>query len=468
MAENPGGSMITRRAFLRTMLAVGGTTLLAACGTTGTSTDATTAPGATAAPGGASATAPAAGGDGGKLLVWGVVSFTPEGDAELGKQMTDWGAANNVAVEYVALPGSDYITKLAAAVETGALPDIAIMQGTDSIYYSAQGHLADISDVFDSIKGLGGGMYDSLLPLVQADGKTYGIPMQADVGALYARLDLCEQATGKREAPKTIDEMDAIMRAVNDPPKLFGYGMPLGRTADADGSLTWIMINDGGTFVDEQGNPTINNPGTISALTRLQSWWNDKLIPPDAPAWDDSSNNKAYQSRQAAFVTNPASIFAYLEQNDPELLAETVQAAMPAGKVGAFPGVGTWAWSLFNASQNAAAAKEMLIAIMQPELIEVMYEKVGGRWFPVYRDLAKEQFWVERPYFAEFPSILESARPAWYPATASPKLLTQLSAVSQKRIYAEMSQDVVVNGKSPEEAAAAAQTKMEQTFAEVA
>ena len=108
----------------------------------------------------------------------------------------------------------------------------------------------------------------------------------------------------------------------------------------------------------------------------------------------------------------------------------------------------------------------MITAIMQPDKVEAVYEKVGGRWYPVYKDLATAKFWKDRPYFDDFPKAIETARAAWYPATASPDLITQLSAAGQKRIYAEMVQDVVVNNKSPEEAAKAAQTKMEQAFQE--
>jgi multiple sugar transport system substrate-binding protein len=463
MAENPTTRMISRRAFLHGMLAAGGAALLAACGgaaapTTENTTSSTAAP-----------AAPAAGtSSGGKLLAWGVVSFTKAGDALMGEQMQEWGKQNNMEVEYVPLPGSDYDSKLAAAVESGALPDVVMMLGTNAIFYAAQNRLVDLSDVFNDVKGLAGGMYDALFPLVQADGKTYAIPMQSDLSALYARLDLCEQATGKREAPTTIDEMDAIMRKVNDPPKLFGYGLTLGRTPDADGSVTQLLIQDGGTLVDKDGNPTLANDGTLSALTRIQAWWKDQLIPPDSPAWDDSSNNKSYQSKQACFVTNPASIFAYLEQNDKDLLNDTTQAPWPAGKGGSFPGAGTWSWSVFSASKNIDASKAMIKALLQPDKIEAVYEKVGGRWFPVYKDLAGAQFWKDRPYFNDFPKILASARPSWYPAAATPKLLTQLSAASQKHIYADMAQDIVVNNKSPEEAMKAAQTRMEQAFAEAA
>jgi len=43
------------------------------------------------------------------------------------------------------------------------------------------------------------------------------------------------------------------------------------------------------------------------------------IIAPGSISWDNSGNNKAYQSRQAAFVMNPSSIYAYLDGNDEDL-----------------------------------------------------------------------------------------------------------------------------------------------------
>src|SRR5215218_8459610 len=126
MTKDTRTPSISRRTFLHAMLAAGGAALLGACGSAATPAPAentgAAAPTAGASAGAAATAAPAAGGTGDKLLVWGVVSFTKEGDAMLGQQMQEWGAQNNHTVEYVALPGSDYDSKLAAAVESGAQP----------------------------------------------------------------------------------------------------------------------------------------------------------------------------------------------------------------------------------------------------------------------------------------------------------------------------------------------------------
>ncbi len=492
-------TMTSRRTLLRGVAATAATaavsTVLAACGgssatdtpkpaATTAGASATTAPSGSAAaatkpPAAAGTTAPATTGSAvavaptavksfsGKMTAWGIVSFTKDGDALLGQQMADWGKANNVSVEYVPLDGSSYDSKVAGAIETGAIPDVVMLSGTNTIYYAAQNRLADLSDVYNDVKGLGGGIYEQLLPYVQVNGKTYSIPMQADLSVTYARLDLIEKATGNRQAPDTWDALEQIARKVNSPPKLYGIGFTLGRTPDGDGNIQQLLLADGGTLVDKDGKPAINNDGTISALTRVQTWWKDKLIPQDSPSWDDSSNNKSYQSRQSCFVFNPASIFAYLDQNDKELLKDTTQAANPKGKSGQTgSSLGTWSWSVFSASKQVDAAKAMIREIMKPDKVEAVYEKVGGRWYPVYKDLANAKFWKDRPYFDAFPAGITNAKPTWLPAQPTPDLLTQMSATGQKRIYSEMLQDVVVSGKSPQDAAKAAQTKMEQAFAE--
>lgn len=403
----------------------------------------------------------------GKLTVWGVVSFTEAGDDLLADQMKAWGEANGVEVEYVALPGSDYATKLAAAVEAGSTPDIAMMIANLAIFYGNQDRLVDVTDLYNELDQLAGGFWPTLKPHVSIVDQVISIPMDAEVGVMYSRLDLIEEATGSRTPPATLDELEEVAGQVLDPPRQFGIGLTLGRFPDTNGQVSQLIFADGGFLVDEEGNPALDSEGALHALERIKRWWDNGLIPPDAPNWDDSGNNTSYQSYQSAFVFNPASILGYLQANDEELLANTAQAKFPDGTAGSFPSSGTWSWSIFNNSENQDAAKALITNIMQPENLQAVYELVGGRWYPAYVDLQNEPFWADNPYFADFPSILETARPSWYPAEGTADLITKLSAVDQKYIVADLVQAVVVSGVDPAQALADAQVSMEQTFAEV-
>ena len=134
----------------------------------------------------------------------------------------------------------------------------------------------------------------------------HSIPMQSDVSVMYARLDLIEEVNGERAAPTTLDELEQVATEVNSPPMVSGIGLTVGRTPDAHGQIVQMILNEGGTLVDESGAPTIDNPGTVAALERMKRWWDNGLIPENSPSWDDAGNNTAYNSGQAAFVFNPA------------------------------------------------------------------------------------------------------------------------------------------------------------------
>jgi len=404
------------------------------------------------------------GGAGGHLTAWGVVSFTKEGDRLVAEQMQEWGDANGFTVEYSAVPGSNYPAKLATAVEAGSLPDVVMLEDTQPIYYGGQGHLADITDLFTELKGQGGGMFESLTPYVAVPAGTYAVPMETNLTVMYARMDLIEKVTGQRTPPTTLDELETIARAAQTPPDTYGIGLPLGKSVDGNTMLN-IIYADGGSLVDEQGNPAVDNDGTVSALTRIQRWWRDQLIPPDAPSSDDAWNNQVYQSKRAAFVFNAPSIYGWLQENDPELMANTAQAPLPAGSTGSVQSASCWSWGVSAKSPLQAQAKDLIRYLMAPDRVEQVYEKVAGRWYPVYRDLTSAPYWKEREAFSSFPEIIDNSRTNWYPATASAELLTKLTSVTDSLVPLQMAVDVTVQGMSPEQAAKRGQEQMEQLFA---
>ena len=85
-----------------------------------------------------------------------------------------------------------------------------------------------------------------------------------------------------------------------------------------------------------------------------------KIIPPGAISWDDSGNNKAYQSKQAAFVMNPTSIYAYLDGNDKDLQKVTGLFPVPAGPKGSVSQIDTWSLGLFKKSPYPELGKGLI------------------------------------------------------------------------------------------------------------
>jgi multiple sugar transport system substrate-binding protein len=399
-----------------------------------------------------------------KITAWAWQSFSPAADKWIAAQATAWGKSNGGTVEYDVVDNSVFTQKLSAAIEAKTVPDVIMLSGI--LYYQGLNILVDLTDEYNKLNKLAGGFYKSLLPGLQVDNKIWSLPIETGPSPLFTRLDLVQQVTGQRQPPKTLDEMESIATKLNKPPGFYGIGWTVGRTPDGNGNTLDVMFQDGGFLVNKDGTkPTILSDGTISALTRIKRWWDEKLIPPDSVSWDDTGNNSAYQSKRVAFVDNPASIYAWLVANDKQLLADTSMVPIPAGKAGAFSsGAGGWSWSVYNGSKAQDASIALIDFLLQPDNLELECEQIGGRWFPPYQELATKDFWKSKPQFDYYPQLINNSIYESYPAAPAPNLMAALGEADTALAIADMIQAVVVSGTDPQKAAADTQAKYEAIF----
>jgi multiple sugar transport system substrate-binding protein len=483
-------NLTSRRRFLATFgVALVGTAALAACAPAATPTAApaaatkapeaakpteapkaaepTKAPAAAATeapkPTAAAAAKPAQGT--GKLVAWGQQSFTPEGDALLTQQFADFGKANNVSVEYVIVENKMVTQKIAAAIEAKATSDVQMLGGASDVqFYGSKDLLVDLTDIWNVTSKAAGGFFDSVLDVYKSGNKYLGVPFETHSFPLFTRLDLMEKATGKKEPPKTLDEMYEASKKIAASEKIAPIGLCVGRTADTTDNFINLMWCDGATYVDKSGKPAIKSDGTLTLLKRYQQWFKEKLIPADAIGWDDTGNNNAYQAKQAAFVINPPSPYDWMQKNDKELLDNSTMAAVPAGKGGSFSIAGSWSWSVFGNSKNVDTAKACINYLMEPDRLQAVYEKIGGRWYPVHKDLQKKEYWTSRPHFKYYPDLINNGRFYTYPLPAEPNLMQALGEAGQRFVIADMVQSVLVKNKAPEAAVDEAQKAFEEIF----
>jgi multiple sugar transport system substrate-binding protein len=456
----------TRRDFLRCVGIGAGTLLAAACAQPAAqpTTPPTTAP----APAGATTAPAAAGGpksNGTKLTAWGWQSFTPAGDKTLGDQMQAWGQANNTQVEYVVVENSQFPQKLAAAIEAKAPPDVVMLTAASNVIdYASRQLLVDISDVWKTASSKAGGFWSYVEPLYKIGTTYYGVPFEADTSPMFARTDLIKQATGSTDPPKTLDDMFSISQKINNPPDVYAFGLTLGRTPDCFGNALAIIWNDGGALVDKDGKVALNSPETVAAVNRIKSWWDAKIIPPDSPTWDDTGNNAAYQKKQSAFVINPPSVYGWMVDNDKDLLNNSVMAPIPAGKSGSYSGSGSWSWSIFQSTKNVDGAKDLITYLMDPGRLQQVYSTVGGRWYPIHQDGAKNEFWTSIPQFKFYPDLLKGGRDISYPAAPDTNMFAALGEIQTRLILPDMIQNVIVKGMAVQDAVSGAHDAMVEVF----
>src|SRR5262245_264050 len=243
-----------------------------------------------------------------KLIVWMPVALAPQVDKLVKEQTYAYAKQAGIKeneLEYVELGTGQWLPKMVAALEAGIPPDVSRYGSSQVALYRAQGHLLEVTDVIEKMQQVPGGLFDASLKAVMYKGKAYGIPQSVSPWPLIARMDLLEAA--KVDPPQTWDELIAVSKKLQKPPKLYGYGMCLGPQTDTDNNVINMIWCYGGQLIEaDDKTVALNSPGTVQAVKLIAEMFNKhKIIPKGSISWDNQGNNKAYQSRQVVFVLNP-------------------------------------------------------------------------------------------------------------------------------------------------------------------
>src|SRR5436190_12890060 len=356
-----------------------------------------------------------------KLVVWNTAALAPQVDRIMQEQCYAYAKQAGIKeseIDYSVIGSAQILPKLVASLEAGTPPDIARIDPWLTTLYRSQGHLLEVTDLVQKMQRVPGGLF-SVFDEVMHQGKAYAIPQSISPSSLVTRLDIL--AAAKVERPKTWDEFIEVCKKLQQPPKLTGYGMCLGLTTDTNGNVMSVIWSYGGKLI-EADNKTValHSPGTVKAVQLIADMFlKHKIIPKGSISWDNTGNNKAYQSRQVIFVQNATSIYAYLAESDKELYNATGLLPMPAGPAGAFATLSTTYWVLFKHNPYPEVAKGLAEYWMAPENLRVMIEEGDGRWGPPYKNMYDSKFW-KRPVFQHWRGMLERGRQFPAPGTVNP------------------------------------------------
>jgi len=386
-----------------------------------------------------------------KLTVWTQSSFTKQADAASRGLFESYGKENNVDVDFQIMAYNTLIEKLPAALEAGAPPDITFLYDADTAYYRGKGNLLDLTDVVEPLTKLGGGMFDAALMTVKHKGRYWSVPTVMNPWPVHARQDLLD-AAGVKEFPKSWVELGEVAKKLQKPPQLYGYGMAVGRSGgDFEDNFVPLLWEMGGKIENDDGSLDFQVGPVAKALTLMKKWYkDDKIIPQGAINWDDTGNNKAFQSEQAVFIHNPASVMSWLLQEKPDLAKRTKLYPSPGKNV-----VDAWCFGVFKQSKFPAEAQACLAYTMQPKRYETFIKALTGRWLPVYKDIAKDPLWTSGIY-AEYNKLAQTGQLLSYSGPPH----AGFGEATNTYVLPDMAARVLVENWEPEKAAAEARNKL--------
>jgi len=317
----------------------------------------------------------------------------------------EWAAKEKVEVEidYITSQGNKLILTAAAEAQARSGHDILAMNTW--LPHQNEEMLEPVDDVMEALIKQNGAVNATVEYLGRAGNRWIAMP--ATIGSQMkgpcSRIDLMKQHAGidvqamyPAGAPPKADNwtLETFIKAAEACQKAgYPFGIGLGQTSDSVDTVGSVFHSFGAVLVDAKGDITVKTDAVRQALdyyARLA-----KFFPPDAPAWDDASNNKWLISGKGALIMNPPSAWAVAKRDAPQVAEQCWTHGMPAGPKGRFGPFLPFFWAIWAFSKNKPAAKSLLTYLSQREAAERLVAASGGYDLPSFANLTQFKTWAE-------------------------------------------------------------------------
>jgi ABC-type glycerol-3-phosphate transport system substrate-binding protein len=171
------------------------------------------------------------------------------------------------------------------------------------------------------------------------------------------------------------------------------FGIGLGQTSDSVDTAGAFFQSFGAELVNAKGDLTVKTDAVKQALDYCKRA--AAFYPPDAPAWDDASNNKWLVSGKGALIMNPPSAWAVAKRDAPQVAEQCWTHGFPAGPKGRYAPFLPYFWGTWNFGKNKSAAKSLLVHLSQPAAVEQLVAASGGYDLPSFANLTTLKTWAE-------------------------------------------------------------------------
>lgn len=310
--------------------------------------------------------------------------------------------------------------------------------------FAAAGWLQDISDILPQseldkfLQGdIEGGKYK---------GRLYRLPYRTDVGMLYYRSDLLQQAGLK--PPETFQDLIQASQTVQGKNAAqWGYVWQGRQYEGLSAVFTEVLQGNGGFWINPQTNEVgLDRPESIEVVKFLVSTIQQGISPPGVNTYIEEDTRRLFQSGNTLFMRNWPYAWDLLNGNESPV----------RGKVGIKPMVrapnersgacqGGWGLGISSTTRHPQEARKVVQFMTSPEIQKQL--SIAGAYLPTRRALYNDKELLQRyEYFPLVLNVLEN--PALRPPIAQ---YAQASDILQRYLNAVLS-----GQSSPEQAMQAA------------
>jgi ABC-type glycerol-3-phosphate transport system substrate-binding protein len=321
------------------------------------------------------------------------------------KIIKEWGEKEkvDVKVDFITSQGNKLLLTIAAESQAKSGHDILEFTNWEVAQFNEE--LETVDDLVTKIVGQNGPIDPACEYVGKFEGAWKGVPMTRGTLLLgcCTRFDLMKehggidvQALYPAGKPAAADAWtwDAFLTAAEKCQKAgFAFGLPLGVTTDTNQWVGALFLAYGAELMDAKGNVTVKTDAVKQALE-----YGKKLaafVPADAPAWDDSSNNKWLLSGKGALIFNPPSAWAVGKRDAPQVAEKCWTIGFPKGPAGRFNPILPRFYGLWQFSKNKQAARALLELLASRPTAERQVAASQGYDIPPYIKFNDFKTWDE-------------------------------------------------------------------------
>ncbi len=155
--------------------------------------------------------------------------------------------------------------------------------------------------------------YESFLAESVVDGVVWAVPDLASARALYYNADILEAAGV--EVPTTWEELTAACQAIKAyDPSIYPWGVDM-TTDEGQACFAYYAWNNGGGFVDEDGNWALNSAENVEAVNYIVGLVQAGLTNTDPTTETRYKLQDMFAAGQVAMMIGPNQISLYCENN---------------------------------------------------------------------------------------------------------------------------------------------------------
>lgn len=404
----------------------------------------------------------------GEITFW--HSFTQGGRLDTIQTAADAFMKENpevkITIETFSWP--DFYTKWTTGLASGNVPDMSTALPNHVVEMIDTDAIIPMDNLINEIGR--NRFYEAPIDEMTIDGNCYAIPIYSHAQVMWYFTNILDKYG--LEIPTTWDELYIAAKTIADGENgaVYGCSVPLG-TNDmmATRYLNFYVRSAGETLLKEDGTANLTSPAVIDGINYWVKMYKD-CSPAESINYNVLDHATLYYTGKNAFDFNSGFQIGGVETNAPDLLDYVACAPMPTIKKGDkqqgyetsnIPMV------IWKNSKHPEICEAFIKFLYQPEYYIPFLQSVPVGMLPALKDIAANEEFLSDPMIQKFSDEMKVISDAVGTGTAigmenGPR--PEAGLLTSQGVIENMFQEIILKGTPVEEAAKAAEDKLNGLF----